>query len=208
MDKRVQQERDDYGGYGSNQEHPAVIQPCHNHARGDDEDREIKGRLVLGGTRYGFYSLSEDTIKFIMRVLALDLGKRRIGMAVSDELGITAQGMDTWNCVNKRTDLAAIARIAREKGVKMILIGNPLNMTGRVGAQAEWVHEYAARIAEYTALEVKLWDERLTSAEANRFLREGGLSVDRKTGTVDRMAAVLLLQSYLDSRLHPEVQAI
>jgi putative Holliday junction resolvase len=141
-----------------------------------------------------------------MRVLALDLGKRRIGMAVSDELGITAQGMDTLNCVNKRTDMAAIARIARDKGAGLVLIGNPLNMTGQVGAQAEWVHEYAARIAEYTGLEVKLWDERLTSAEANRFLREGGLSVDRKTGTVDRMAAVILLQSYLDSLLHSQVQ--
>jgi putative Holliday junction resolvase len=114
--------------------------------------------------------------------------------------------MDTLNCDNKRTDMAAIARIARDKGAGLVLIGNPLNMTGQVGAQAEWVHEYAARIAEYTGLEVKLWDERLTSAEANRFLREGGLSVDRKTGTVDRMAAVILLQSYLDSLLHSQVQ--
>jgi putative Holliday junction resolvase len=140
-----------------------------------------------------------------MRVLALDLGKRRIGIAVSDELGITAQGMQTLNCVNKRMDMAALARIARDKDVGLVLVGNPLNMTGQVGAQAEWVHEYAARIAEYTGLEVKLWDERLTSAEANRFLRDGGLSVDRKTGTVDRMAAVLLLQSYLDSLSHTQV---
>jgi putative holliday junction resolvase len=110
--------------------------------------------------------------------------------------------METLNCVNKRTDMAAIERIAREKAVGLVLIGNPLNMTGQVGAQAQWVQEYAARIGEYTGLEVKLWDERLTSAEANRFLREGGLSVDRKTGTVDRMAAVLLLQSYLDSLRH------
>ncbi len=140
-----------------------------------------------------------------MRVLALDLGKKRIGIAVSDELGFTAQGMETLRCVNQRTDLAAIAKIAREKGAGLVLIGNPLNMTGQVGAQAEWVHAYAARIAEYTGLEVKLWDERLTSAEANRFLREGGLSVDRKTGTVDRMAAVILLQSYLDSLAHAPV---
>jgi putative Holliday junction resolvase len=137
-----------------------------------------------------------------MRVLALDLGKRRIGVAVSDELGFTAQGMQTLQCVNKRADLAAIAKIAREKAVGLVLIGNPLNMSGEIGAQAEWVHEYAAKIAEYTGLEVKLWDERLTSAEANRSLREGGMSFDRKTGTVDRMAAVILLQSYLDSRAH------
>jgi putative Holliday junction resolvase len=89
-----------------------------------------------------------------------------------------------------------------------VLIGNPLNMTGQVGAQAEWVHEYAGKIAEYTGLEVKLWDERLTSASANRFLREGGLSVDRKSGTVDRMAAVILLQSYLDSRSYTEAPAV
>jgi putative Holliday junction resolvase len=142
-----------------------------------------------------------------MRVLALDLGKRRIGIAVSDELGITAQGMETLNCINKRTDLAAIAKLAREKSVGLVLVGNPLNMSGEAGSQAEWVYEYAARIADYTGLEVKLWDERLTSAEANRFLREGGLTVDRKTGTVDRMAAVLLLQSYLDSLLHAQVPA-
>ena len=126
-------------------------------------------------------------------------------MAVSDELGITAQGLETLNCVNKRADMAALAKIAGEKGVGLVLVGNPLNMTGQVGAQAEWVQDYAARIAEYTGLEVKLWDERLTSAEANRFLRDGGLSFDRKTGTVDRMAAVLLLQSYLDSLSHTQV---
>jgi putative Holliday junction resolvase len=137
-----------------------------------------------------------------MRVLALDLGKRRIGVAVSDELGVTAQGMETIRCVNKRMDLAAIAQIAREKAAGLILIGNPLNMSGEVGAQAEWVHEFAARIAEHTGVQVKLWDERLTSAEANRFLREGGFHADRQSGTVDRMAATILLQSYLDSLVH------
>jgi putative holliday junction resolvase len=143
--------------------------------------------------------MRKDTIEFIMRVLALDLGKRRIGVAVSDELGITAQGLDTIQCTNKRSDLAAIARCASEKGAGLLLIGNPLNMSGQAGAQAEWVAEMAAQIAKYTGMEVKLWDERLTSAEASRTLREGGISVDRKSGTIDRMAAVLLLQSYLDS---------
>jgi putative Holliday junction resolvase len=133
------------------------------------------------------------------RILALDLGKRRIGVAVSDELGITAQGLDTIHCKNKRTDMAAIAHVAFEKGAREILIGNPLNMSGEAGAQAEWVREYADQIASFTGLAVKLWDERLTSAEASRMLREGGISVDRKSGTVDRMSAVLLLQSYLDS---------
>lgn len=137
-----------------------------------------------------------------MRILALDLGKRRIGVAVSDELGITAQGLETIHCTNKRTDLAAIARAIAEKGAGLLLIGNPLNMSGAPGAQAEWVAEMAGQIAQYTGVTVKLWDERLTSAEASRTLREGGISVDRKSGTLDRMAAVLLLQSYLDSLEH------
>jgi putative Holliday junction resolvase len=205
MDERIQQKRNNHSRDRCDQKDAAVVKSGDYHAGCDDEDRKIKSRLAVRGTRYGFNSLREDTIKFIMRVLALDLGKKRIGIAVSDELGFTAQGMETLRCVNQRTDLAAIAKIAREKGAGLVLIGNPLNMTGQVGAQAEWVHAYAARIAEYTGLEVKLWDERLTSAEANRFLREGGLSVDRKTGTVDRMAAVILLQSYLDSLAHAPV---
>lgn len=135
-----------------------------------------------------------------MRILALDLGKRRIGVAVSDELGITALGLETIHCTNRHADLAAIARAAGERSVSTIVIGNPLNMSGQPGPQAEWVADMAARIAGYTGLEVKLWDERLTSAEASRTLRDGGISVERKSGTVDRMAAILLLQNYLDSR--------
>jgi putative Holliday junction resolvase len=134
-----------------------------------------------------------------MRVLALDLGKRRIGVAVSDELGITAQGLATIECRNKRTDLAEIARVAAEKEVGVILIGNPLNMSGEAGPQAEWVRGYAGQIRKFTGREVKLWDERLTSAEASRLLRDSDASVSRKSGTLDRMAATLLLQSYLDS---------
>jgi putative Holliday junction resolvase len=137
-----------------------------------------------------------------MRILALDLGKRRIGVAVSDELGVTAQGLETIHCTNKRSDLAAIARAVSEKDAGLLLIGNPLNMSGQSGTQAEWVAGMARQIAQYTGIEVKLWDERLTSAEASRLLREGGVSVDRKSGTLDRMAATLLLQSYLDSLEH------
>lgn len=134
-----------------------------------------------------------------MRVLALDLGKRRIGIAVSDELGFTAQGLPTLNATNKRTDLAELARIARDRGVSLILVGYPLNMSGEAGPQAEWVKEYASVLELYTGLPVKLWDERLTSAAASRLLRESNARPDRKSGTVDRMAAVILLQSYLDS---------
>ena len=120
-------------------------------------------------------------------------------MAVSDELGFTAQGLPTLDTRNKRTDLAELARIAREREVSLILVGYPLNMSGAVGPQAEWVAEYAAVLEKHIGVPVKLWDERLTSAAASRLLRECNARPDRKSGTVDRMAAVILLQSYLDS---------
>jgi putative Holliday junction resolvase len=129
--------------------------------------------------------------------LALDLGKKRIGMAISE--GGTALGLPTLNTRNKRADLAELIRVVRERSVELLLIGYPLNMNGEPGAQADWVRGYAALLEREMGLPVKLWDERLTSAEASRLLRDSDVRPDRKSGTVDRMAAVLLLQSYLDS---------
>ena len=120
-------------------------------------------------------------------------------MAVSDELGVTAQGLETIQCRNKRADLSNIARIVAERGISRILVGLPLNMSGQAGTQAEWVEQYARTLESEMRLPVKLWDERLTSAEASRLLRDSDARPDRRSGTVDRMAAVLLLQSYLDS---------
>src|SRR2546425_376200 len=102
-----------------------------------------------------------------MRILALDLGKKRIGLAVSDELGLTAQGLPTLERVNKRTDLAALRTIARERAVTLVVMGNPLHMSGDAGRQAEWVREFSDALTKYTGLPVRLWDERLTTAEAS-----------------------------------------
>ena len=133
------------------------------------------------------------------RILALDLGARRIGLAVSDPLGITAQGLDTLERRNIRADLAALAEIARAKEVRMFLLGNPLNMNGSEGRQAVYVREFAERLGRHTGLPVTLWDERLTTVEAERVLREGGATLERRKQAVDRLAAVILLKSYLDS---------
>jgi len=133
------------------------------------------------------------------RILALDLGKKRIGLAVSDPLGITAQGLPNVERKNKRADLDRLARLAREKGVELFLLGNPINMSGREGRQSGWVREFADALGEYTGLPVKLWDERLTSVEASRVLRESGISIEKRAAAVDRLSAVILLQSYLDS---------
>ena len=133
------------------------------------------------------------------RILALDLGKRRIGLAVSDPLGITAQGLPNLERINKRTDLAALARIVQERGAGLILMGNPINMRGTEGRQSAWVHEFAAALERETGLPIRFWDERLTTVEASRVLRSSGISIEKRAAAVDRLSAVILLQSYLDS---------
>ena len=133
------------------------------------------------------------------RILALDLGKKRIGLALSDPLGITAQGLPNLNRTNKRSDLAALHALVREREVGLILMGNPINMRGAEGRQSGWVREFAADLEAWTKLPVKLWDERLTSVEAGRVLRSSGISIEKRAAAVDRLSAVILLQSYLDS---------
>ena len=133
------------------------------------------------------------------RVLALDLGKKRIGLALSDPLGITAQGLETIQRTRIRDDLDALARIIQENEVTLILMGHPLHMSGREGRQAEYTREFAGRLAERTGLEIRFWDERLTTVEASRVLRSSGISIEKRARAVDRLSAVILLGSYLDS---------
>src|ERR1043165_4429992 len=105
------------------------------------------------------------------RILALDLGKKRIGLAISDPLGISAQGLPNLYRTNKRTDLAALQKLAAERDVSLFLLGNPMNMGGAEGRQSAWVRDFATSLEEWTKLPVRLWDERLTSVEAGRVLR-------------------------------------
>ena len=128
----------------------------------------------------------------------MDLGRRRIGLAISDELGITAQGLPTLQRKNNRTDLASLARIVREKTVDRILIGDPLHMSGDAGVQSELAHQFADLVARHTGREVKFWDERLTTVEASRVLRSSGIGIEKRARAVDQLSAVILLQSYLD----------
>jgi putative Holliday junction resolvase len=132
------------------------------------------------------------------RILALDVGKRRIGIAISDELGLTAQGLDTLERKNNREDCAALARLAAEKGVSMFLVGNPIHMSGQEGRQSEWVRRFAKALSAWTGLRAVLWDERLTTVEAQRVLRSSGIGIEKRARAVDRLSAVILLQSYLD----------
>jgi putative Holliday junction resolvase len=136
------------------------------------------------------------------RILALDVGKKRIGLAVSDELGFTAQGLETFQRNRIRDDLARLEELTRKLDIGTLLIGKPLHMSGDESRQSEYTREFADRLATQTSLPVVFWDERLTSAEAERTLRETGASLDQKKKSVDRLAAMLLLESYLEFRRH------
>lgn len=131
------------------------------------------------------------------RVLALDVGKKRIGLAVSDELGITAQGLETLQRTRIRDDLEYLRQVAMNQGIQKLLIGEPLHMSGNTSRQSVYTHEFGNRLSEYSGLPVVYWDERLTSAEAERMLRVAGATLEEKKKSVDRLAAVLLLESYL-----------
>ena len=134
------------------------------------------------------------------RVLALDVGKKRIGLAVSDEMGLTAQGIETLERKRIREDLARLKELAARWNVTMLLVGRPLHMSGAESRQSEYTIEFAGRVGEYLGLPVVFWDERLTSAEAERMMRDAGATLEQRKKAVDRLAAVLLLESYLEYR--------
>jgi putative Holliday junction resolvase len=121
-------------------------------------------------------------------------------MALSDELGVTAQGLETLERTNIREDLARISQLAAQRSVSLILMGNPLHMSGREGRQAEYARDFGERLRAASGIPVEFWDERLTTVAAQRVLRESGISIEKRAKAVDRLAAVILLESYLDSR--------
>ena len=121
-------------------------------------------------------------------------------MALSDPLGISAQGLDTLQRSTIREDIAALDAIAREHEVQLVLLGHPLNMRGDEGRQAVYTRDFAQRLTERTGLAVRFWDERLTSKEAERVLKQSGISIEKRARAIDQVSAVILLQSYLDFR--------
>ena len=131
-----------------------------------------------------------------MRILAIDPGDRRIGLAVSDELLITAQGLPTFDRKQREDFFGYVAELIAEREIGEIVVGDPVHLSGRVGESAEKARRLAADLQQRFDVEVVLWDERLSSEEAKRVLR--GARADK--GTVDKLAAIIILQSYLDFR--------
>jgi putative Holliday junction resolvase len=135
-----------------------------------------------------------------MRVLALDHGSRRIGVAMSDELQIIATPLEYIPAEPFEDVVARLQALIREKEVELILIGMPRNMDGTYGPATQIVKDFIAALQPHVSTPIKTWDERLTSAQANRVLLEANVRRDKRKQNVDKMAAAILLQSYLDSK--------
>ena len=142
----------------------------------------------------------------IGRILALDVGKKRIGLALSDALGITAQGIETLQRTRIREDLDWFAQLVEEQGIVEFLVGLPLHMSGDESRQAGHTREFGERLHNRTGLPVTYWDERWTSIEAGRVLRSSGIGIEKRAQAVDKLSAVLVLESDLEYRRHSYVQ--
>lgn len=134
-----------------------------------------------------------------MRILSLDVGDKTIGVAVSDPLGFTAQGLTTIRRKKIDYDIQELSKICTEYSVETIVCGLPKNMNGTIGIQGEKVLEFCEIIKQYIQIPLKMWDERLTTAAAHRAMLEADLSRAKRKKIVDKMAAVYILQGYLDS---------
>jgi len=132
------------------------------------------------------------------RYLGIDLGERRIGLAVSDELGLVAQGLPTLKRKGARADLAQLGELIQRLGVEEVIVGYPLNLDGTLGEGAEKASAFARELEQAFPVRTILWDERLTTKAAERFLIETGMRRKRRREVVDQVAAVLILQGYLD----------
>jgi putative Holliday junction resolvase len=130
--------------------------------------------------------------------MGIDVGEKRIGVALSDETGFLASAHSAIRSEGRARDTAAVARLAREHAVSVVVVGMPLSLSGQPGPQAEKARRFGQALAQHD-LEVVFWDERLTTLEAQRYLREGGMRRAKRAESLDATAAAILLQSYLDA---------
>ena len=133
-----------------------------------------------------------------MRILGLDVGSKTIGVAVSDPLGFTAQGITTIRRTNKEKDLEEIKKLCEEYKAEVIVIGLPKNMNGTIGPSGELTMAFGKLIEEELKVQVKFWDERLTTVAAHKAMLEADLSRNKRKKIVDKVASTYILQGYLD----------
>ncbi len=135
-----------------------------------------------------------------MRILGLDIGSKRIGVAVSDELGFTAQGIETLSSKSPGDDVTAIAKLAEKYNAEEIVVGIPYNMDGSEGPQVEKVRVAIEGIRQRVKIPIREWDERLSTVAAERVLLEADMSRSKRRKVIDKVAAVIILQGYLDRK--------
>lgn len=135
-----------------------------------------------------------------MRIMGLDVGDRTIGVAISDELGWTAQGIETIRREGKKKDFARIEELIKQYDIGEIIVGLPKNMNGTIGPRAELCQVFAEDLTNRFHLPVKLWDERLTTVSAERVLISADVSRKKRKQVIDKVAAVFILQGFLDFR--------
>ncbi|MCR4430754.1 MAG: Holliday junction resolvase RuvX [Tepidanaerobacteraceae bacterium] len=135
-----------------------------------------------------------------MRILGLDIGEKKIGVAISDELGFTAQGIGVIARQTLEQDLKQIENLVRQYNIDKIVLGLPRNMNGTFGPQSQLVKSFGELLKRNIKIEISYWDERLTTIEAERSLIEGDMSRKKRRGVIDKIAAVLILQGYLNYR--------
>jgi putative Holliday junction resolvase len=139
----------------------------------------------------------------VMRVMGLDVGDKTIGIAISDELGLTAQGYPTVIRRSWRSDLDALKVLAAEGRVELVIVGHPLNMDGTEGPRAKITREFLERSERELGIPHRLWDERLSSAEAERVLLSADVSRSKRKEVIDMLAAQVILQSWLEATRIP-----
>ena len=132
--------------------------------------------------------------------LGLDVGEKRIGVAISDPTGWLASGRTVVHSISREKDVRAVAKIAGEEAVTLIVVGMPVSLNGTEGPQAEKVRRFGTELSKATPIEVVYWDERFTTIEARRYLRDGGMRAKKQRANIDATAAEVLLQNYLDYR--------
>ena len=135
-----------------------------------------------------------------MRIIGVDFGDSRTGVAVSDYLGFTAQGLDTLKEKNTLRIVEHLIRVAAFYGASEFVVGLPKNMNGTIGERGKKTKKFAEELSERSGLPVTLWDERLSSVSAHNTLSEGNVRGQKRKDSVDRIAAVLILQGYLESK--------
>ena len=132
------------------------------------------------------------------RIMGLDVGDKTIGVDVSDLLGLTAQGVKTVKRVGKKKDIEALKEIIKERQVNKIVSGLPKNMNGTLGPQGEKVIKFCELLEQETGIKIEYWDERLSTVAAERTLIQGNVRRENRKGVIDMVAAVIILQGYLD----------